>query len=152
MSLNKVTHQLYSATTIGQEPLEVLHLQLGHASEKVIKRLIKDNIVTGLPYTFGQIKNHKLKMCSACMKGRMKGFPTPPSRSNRKFEIFELITVDIIPVMQYCIRKYKYITLFVDKATSFTIPKLMKAKTDLLSGLKEVLPHLVLQGTQNQRI
>jgi hypothetical protein len=69
----------------------------------------------------------------------MKAFPTPPSTNSRKFEIFELITVDIIPVMQFSIQKYKYTALFVDKATSFTIPKLMKAKTDFLSKLKEVI-------------
>jgi hypothetical protein len=66
--------------------------------------------------------------------------------SNEKFEIFELVTVDINAVMQFSILKYKYIALFVDKATSYTIPKLIKAKTDFLSKLEEVINQLSLSG------
>jgi hypothetical protein len=116
----------YKATTSNLYQLEVLHVKLGHAPEHVIKRILKFNMLEGLPYTFDDIKDEHLGLCYSCMKGCMKAFPIPSSVDKKRWSIFEYITVDIIPGNFKSIRGYKYMSLFVDKTTSMTFPKLMK--------------------------
>jgi hypothetical protein len=97
-------------------PLEILHIKLGHAPEQVIKRICKLKMLKGLHYTYDDIKNLPLGLCSSCMKGRMKAFPIPYSISNKTYGIFEYLTVDIIYNNKRSCRGYRYIALFVDKA------------------------------------
>jgi hypothetical protein len=77
-------------------PLEILHVKLGHAPEQVIKRICKHKMLKGLHYTYDDIKNLSLGLCPSCMKGRMKAFPIPSSISDKQYGIFEYLTVDII--------------------------------------------------------
>jgi hypothetical protein len=67
------------AKTSGVNPLEVLHVRLGHASKDLVKWIVKSGVCTGLGYTYDQIKHLQSPLCDACMKGRMKAFPIPPS-------------------------------------------------------------------------
>jgi hypothetical protein len=46
----------YRTTTAGLNPLEVLHVRLGHASEDLIKWIVKSGVCDGLDYTYDQIK------------------------------------------------------------------------------------------------
>jgi hypothetical protein len=55
------------------------------------------------------------------MKGRMKAFPIPYSISNKIYGIFEYLTVDIIHISKQSCRGYRFIALFVDKATSMAL-------------------------------
>jgi hypothetical protein len=65
---------------------------------------------------YDDIKNLCLKLYPLCMKGRMKAFTMPPSINNKQYDIFELLTVDIIPIMKPSIGGFKYVALFVDKS------------------------------------
>jgi hypothetical protein len=127
------------ATTSNLNPLEFLHVKLGHAPEHVIKRILKFNMLKGSPYTFDDIKDEHLGLRYLCMKGRMKAFPIPPSVDKKRWGIFEYITVDIIPVNFKSIRGHKYMSLFVDKTTPMTFPKLMKKTSDFLRVLEEII-------------
>jgi hypothetical protein len=71
----------------------------------------------------------------------MKAFPVPASISNKVYGIFELLSVDIVPMNKTSIRGFNYIALFVDKATSMPIMVLMKSKTELLAALQYVISH-----------
>jgi len=79
----------FKATTVGLNPLEILHLKLGHANETLIKWCVKHGIVMGTGYTYDEIKNLTLPLCDACMRGKMKAFPIPASISERQYGIFE---------------------------------------------------------------
>ena len=59
-------------------PLEVLHVILGHIPESTIKRIVKNNLVNGLKVSYEQIKNLKLGICPTCMMTKMKAFPIYP--------------------------------------------------------------------------
>ena len=82
-------------------------------------------LLKGLGYDMNDMKGHTLGLCHACMLGRMKVFPVPASISNKVYGIFELLSVDIVPMNKTAIRGFNYIALFVDKATSMPLMVLM---------------------------
>src|SRR4028119_2058619 len=84
------------AATVSLNPLEVLHLQLGHAGEKYIKHLIKHNMVKGATYRYEDIKDLTLHICDACVKGKSKRFPVPCATHIRELGPIEWIAVDTI--------------------------------------------------------
>jgi hypothetical protein len=63
----------------------------------------------------------------------------PPSINNKQYNIFEVLTADIIPLIKPSIRGFKYVALFVDKVTLMTFRTLMKRKTNSLNCLQEVI-------------
>jgi hypothetical protein len=73
------------------------------------------------------------------MKGRMKDFPIPSSISNKTYGIFEYLAVDITHINKRSCRGYRYIALFVDKATSMTFVQLIKHKDEFLNTLKVMI-------------
>jgi hypothetical protein len=132
----------YAATTSGMNPLEILHVKLGHVSQELLYWVLRNpKILKGLGYDMNDVKGHTLGLCHACMLGRMKAFPVPASISNKVYGIFELLSVDIVPMNKTSIRGFNYIALFVDKATSMPIMVLMKSKTELLAALQYVISH-----------
>ena len=128
-----------NASTRGLNPLEVLHVKLSHANEALIKHLVYHNLVDGTIYKWADIKDLTLGICDACMKGKMKAFPIPPSMSDKEYGIFEFITVDIMYMTRRSVRGYLYVALFVCKTTTKTFPKLMRYKSELLPKFKELL-------------
>jgi hypothetical protein len=74
-------------------------------------------MLKGLHYTYDDIKHLSLGLCPSCMKGRMKAFPIPSSISNKKYGIFEYLTVDIIHINKRNCRGY--IALFVGISSTY---------------------------------
>jgi hypothetical protein len=131
----------YRATSVGLNPLEVLHVKLGHASEDLIKWIIKNGVVKGLDYTYDQIKNLHLPLCDACMKGKMKAFPVPMSIFNKEYGVFELLSLDIIAFNIRSIRGHNYSAIYVDKCTTKVFAYHMSQKNKLLQTLKYIIQH-----------
>jgi hypothetical protein len=50
-------HIQYRNTIKDMDPLEVLNVRLGHAPGSDIKKICKSNILTGLQYTYDDIKD-----------------------------------------------------------------------------------------------
>jgi hypothetical protein len=138
-STNGNSRAKYRATTSGLNPLEVFHVRLGHASENLIKWIVKSGVCDGLGYTYDQIKHLQLPLCDACMKGRMKAFPIPPSMTTSAYGIFEYFTLDIIHLNRKSCREYKYSALFVDKCSTKTFAYHLKRKSDLVTAFKKLL-------------
>jgi hypothetical protein len=74
--------------------------------------LVKNNIVNGIPYTYDDIKS-AFKIMPFMYDREDEAFPMPPSINNKQYDIFELLIVDIIPIMKPSIRGFKYVALFV---------------------------------------
>ena len=129
----------YAATTGALNPLEVLHVKLGHAPEALIKWIVKNGVVKGLGYTYDQIKNCTLKLCHACMLGRMRAFPIPASISRKEYGIFEMLSLDIIIFKKASIRHFTCTALYVDKCTSRLFAYHMKSKSELLDTLQRII-------------
>jgi hypothetical protein len=138
-STNGSSSAKYRATTSGLNPLQVLHVRLGHASEDLIKWIVKSGVCDGLGYTYNQIKHLQLPLCDACMKGRMKAFPRLPSMTTSTYGIFEYITLDIIHLNRKSCHGYKYSALFVDKCSTKTFAYHLKRKSDLVTTFKKLL-------------
>jgi hypothetical protein len=85
-----------NASTHGLNPLEVLHVMLGHISEKYIKHLIRNNLVNGAGYTYADIKDLSLPLCKTCILAKSKRQPVPASVSNVVYGPLEYICSDIV--------------------------------------------------------
>ena len=81
------------STTVGLDPLELLHLRWGHLGEHNIKRALRLKMVTGAKYSYDDVKNSKLRICFGCMRGRMKAF-VDSTGSVREYKPFEKIAID----------------------------------------------------------
>jgi hypothetical protein len=98
-STNGSSRAKYRATASGLNPLEILHVRLGHTSEDLIQWIVKSGVCDGLGYTYDQIKHLQLPLCDVCMKGRMKAFPIRPSMTASTYGIFEYLTLNIIQLI-----------------------------------------------------
>jgi hypothetical protein len=105
------------STLVGLNPLEVLHVKLGHVGEDTIKWAVRNDSMIGLGYTYDEIKNLTLKQCPSCMEGKMEAFPIPPSITTRQYGVFEYLSVDILSWTYVSVRGYQYTALYVDKCT-----------------------------------
>jgi hypothetical protein len=127
----------YAPAVVGVNPLEVLHISLGHIPERHIKWLVKHNKVKGLLYTYKEIRKLHLGVCATCLKGRMKAFPVPTRGIHRKhFSPGEFYSVDILTMGVTALRGgYKHFALYVDVASSALFPFPLVQKSDLLDTL-----------------
>jgi hypothetical protein len=119
----------------------VLHVILGHIPESTIKRIVKQNLVNGLKFSYEQIKNLKLGICPTCMMTKMKAFPIYPTMEPVSYGVFECLSFDIIEFVQQVrsIDGYRYVALYVDHCTNKLMVYGMKRKDELLSTLKLII-------------
>jgi hypothetical protein len=119
------------------KPLEVLHVILGHIPESTIKRIVKQNLVNGLKFSYEQIRNLKLGISPTCMMTKMKAFPIYPTMEPASYGVFECLSIDIIEFGQQVrsIDEYRYVALYVDHCTNKLMVYGMKSKDELLSIL-----------------
>jgi hypothetical protein len=59
---------------LGFNLLDILHVRLGHMSERNIKYAIKNGLFADCPVTFDEISDLKLRTCYTCQMGRMPTF------------------------------------------------------------------------------
>ena len=71
----------------------------------------------------------------------MKAFIIPPSIIYKTYGIFKHIAYDIIDFNRISCRGYRYLFLFIDKATTKLFPKFSNSKTssNFLNSLKEFI-------------
>jgi len=138
----KGNRQLTHNQTHGNlNPLEVLHVILGHIPESTIKRIVRKNLVNGLKFSYEQIRHLKLGLCPTCMMTKMRAFPIYPTMSTITYGIFECLSFDIIEFGQQTqsIDGYRYIALYVDSCTNKLMVYGMKRKDELLDTLKLII-------------
>ena len=82
-------------------PLEVLHVILGHISESTIKRIVKKNFVDGLKLTYDQIRHSKLGLCPNCMMTKMRAFLIYPTMSVIRHGTGFSLQFDVV-TFQFC--------------------------------------------------
>jgi hypothetical protein len=107
--------------------------------EATLKWAVKNKIILGLNVTYDEIKHLKLKMCNACLEGRMRKFSIPATIIQKIYNKFELLSLDIIVWNKVSVRHFKYTAIYVDKCTNKVFLYHMKKKSDLLQTLKDLL-------------
>ena len=123
-------------------PLEVLHVVMGHAPERVIRHAIKHKLIKGLKYTLKDLVGWSLGRCGACNEGRFHQFPVYPSLRLRIFLIFQCISADIIDCGldgKVSIDGFRYFLVIVDYRSRkvFLVP--LVYKSDFLAAFKRFL-------------
>jgi len=80
----------------------------------------------------------ELSECKACHLNKQVRQPVPKisTQVKRKYEIGELIHCDIEGPIQLGIGGYRYVAIFIDHSSKWTIGVFMKTKDELLSAFK----------------
>ena len=130
----------YGPTRVGVQKLDILHVCLGHLPERDIKRIVKNELVAGLQYTYDEIKNQHLRLCHTCMTARMRAFSVPRSIAPIIiYEPFSYISFDIVSFKVRSRNGYIHIVLYVDRKTGTLFAFACRFKTELLSTLKRLI-------------
>jgi len=134
----------YRATIGDLNPLEVLHVILGHASEKTIKHVVRHKLVAGLKYSWNDIRYLKLPLCHHCMLGHMHRFPVYPSISTSTCQPRQCISMDVVDFGlkgHVSIDNYRYAAIFTDRASGIVLPYPLTTLSDTLDSLKLFMHH-----------
>ena len=127
------TANLSSATTLPMD-LSLWHQRLCHPSYPVLKKMIKDNLVTGLKVTSPSKPD---PICEPCLAGKMVADPFPPS-SHHSYGLLELVHSDVHgPIKVASFSGYKYWVTFIDDSGRFRAAYLMKKKSETFSCFKK---------------
>jgi hypothetical protein len=126
------TANLSSATTLPMD-LELWHCRLCHPSYPVLKRMIRDNLVTGLKITSPSKPD---PICEPCLAGKMTADPFTSS-SHHSAKLLELIHSDVHgPIKVASHSGFKYWVTFIDDSGRFRAVYLMK-KSETFSCFKK---------------
>jgi hypothetical protein len=73
------------------------------------------------------------------MEGKMRKFQLPTALTQKVYNTFELLCLDIIVWNKLSVRQFKYSAIFVDKRTNKVFLYHMKHKSDLLQTIKDLI-------------
>lgn len=124
--------------------LEVWHERFGHINFQTVKELAQGKSVTGLNCI--DSNNNNNQFCEACVFGKQCRRPFNES-TNRAKAPAELIHFDICgPMSVDSISGDKVIAVFVDDYSGLIITKPMKAKSDIVEAIEDVLAIVSASG------
>jgi len=127
------TANLSSATTLPMD-LELWHRRLCHPSYPVLKKMIREDLVTGLKITSSSKPD---PICEPCLAGKMVADPFPSS-SHHSTKLLGLIHSDVHgPIKVASHSGFKYWVTFIDDSGKFRAGYLMKKKSETFSSFKK---------------
>ena len=128
------TANLPSATTLPMD-LSLWHQRFCHPSYPVLKRMIRDNLVTGLTITSSSKPD---PICEPCLAGKMVADPFPSSSSHHSTKLLDLIHSDVHgPIKVASFSGYRYWVTYIDDSGRFRAAYLMKKKSEAFSCFKK---------------
>lgn len=146
----KMSAESNYANTKGQS-LEVWHERFGHTSYQTIKELAQSKSVTGFN-CINISKDYNDRFCEACVFGKQCRKPFNES-TNRAKASAELIHFDICgPMSVDSISGDKIMAVFVDDYSGLIITKPMKAKSDIVQAIEDVLAIASASGHKVSRM
>lgn len=120
--------------------MNYLHLRFGHASDSIIKRMIREDTVK-LPdgITYQMIEKVQSTPCRFCELAKSTRIPSQPSEHDKEIGPMVIICSDIIGKFNILSKKpYHYIALFVDYFTGYIMLYFMQQKSNLFQCLQKV--------------
>ena len=127
------TANLSSSTTLPMD-LELWHRRLCHPSFPVLRKMIRENLVTGLKITSPSKPD---PICEPCLAGKMVADPFPSS-SHQSTKLLELIHSDVHgPIRVASHSGFIYWVTFIDDSGRFRAVYLMKKKSETFSFFKK---------------
>lgn len=113
--------------------IDMWHKRLGHVGLDKLERIIKNNLVKGIP----NLEVKKEIVCTRCQYGKSHQQPYEPS-SHRSTKPLELVHSDVFgPVKQSSLTGKRYMITFIDDFSRFVWVYFMKEKSEALSKFKE---------------
>ena len=116
--------------SIGLNPLDILHRQMGHMGAARIKSMLKEGAIKGCKYTWKSIKDLELGPCNDCMMGRMRAKPEGKT-TDHDWKPLEKIAIDYKgDFARRAVGDYRGFMLLVDYATNWVHADLVKSKSE----------------------
>jgi hypothetical protein len=136
----KKQHRIYTTQPKGyrddENPMNFLHVRLGHISDNYIKKMFKHGMVTFLPnYTYESIKDWNSTPCKWCNLAKLSRIPSLPTGHDiKELKPMEVICTDIIGKLKTLSRRSEhFVVLYVDLRTGYIVTYPIKKKSDVLS-------------------
>ena len=113
------------------------HARMGHASNQVLRQLIRDNMVKGAEMPSNA---QDLTLCRGCQQGKMVQKPFKVNQEKRIYGVFEMLHFDICGPMEVeSIGGSKYLLLIVDDASGSLKGFCLRNKSDSEDLLKKFI-------------
>ncbi|XP_070043044.1 uncharacterized protein [Nicotiana tomentosiformis] len=114
-----------SCLSVVADDTELWHKRLGHACFTLLNKLVKKDLVCGLPKS--SFKDHKV--CDACVKGKHVRSSFKPKKEVSTSRPLDLLHVDLCGPMRVTSREGKrYIFVIVDDYSRFTWTLFLRTK------------------------
>lgn len=105
---------------------EKWHKRLGHVNEAYLKRMHTCGMVRGL-----NLNHKKLPICRSCLMGKMPRDPFKSVESSGKFDILELVHIDLCgPMPVESLGGSKYILVIIDTFSRRMFVEFLKTKDE----------------------
>ncbi|KAI3732632.1 hypothetical protein L1987_63839 [Smallanthus sonchifolius] len=117
------------------------HRKLSHVNIKTINKLVKDNLVRGLPDNEFQLEDH----CIACLKGKQHKRSHKPKTLNTNDTPLQLLHIMSMGKKSYCL-------VITDDYTRFSWVYFLRTKDETTEILKSYILRVDNQSNQNVKI
>uniref|UniRef100_A0AAV1TF55 Integrase catalytic domain-containing protein n=1 Tax=Peronospora matthiolae TaxID=2874970 RepID=A0AAV1TF55_9STRA len=107
-------HRSANTATNGSNGVD-LHARMGHAPADVLRKMVATNMIKDVKVL---LTSSGSSACRGCQQGKMVQKPFSHNQDKRRFDIFELLHVDICgPIEMNSLGGSKYILLIFDEAS-----------------------------------
>ncbi|KAK1429874.1 hypothetical protein QVD17_12169 [Tagetes erecta] len=119
------------------------HKRLGHINFKILNKLVKNNLVRGLPLKDFSV----VEKCMACAKGKQHKKPHKLKITNTISEPLELLHTDLFgPISVKSIAKKSYCLVVTDDYSRYTWVRFMAYKSETAEELMKLIPQIEVLG------
>ena len=136
LDVNLTDDKSYSLLTESQSNLALWHKRMGHLGVKNLRKLVKENMGTGIEFK-DTVKDEKF-FCESCIIGKQKRLPFSNSEMPRTSRPLEVIHTDVCgPMSEATFLGQRYYVSFIDDFTHFCVIYLLKNKSEVFQKFRE---------------
>lgn len=134
LNCEPVLHEHVSVASENENNTDLWHQRLGHLSESLIKKMISNELVTGVEI----LKRAKLSFCEGCIEGKMHRKPFKPVGEIRSKRKLQCVHSDVCgPMPTESNGRKKYFVTFIDDYSRYCSVYLIQNKSEVLDKFKE---------------
>ncbi|KAI3715136.1 hypothetical protein L6452_22105 [Arctium lappa] len=153
MNFTKITDtdsEKLCLVSLNSEEIWLWHKKFSHLNFSSLDKLVKLNLVKGLP----SLKFNKDHLCSACEMGKMKRSSHKTKSENNCPKPLHMLHVDLCgPISVQSLAGKKYILVLIDEFSRYTWIEFIRAKSDVPERLIRLLKRLhVLFSSKFQKL
>ncbi|KAI3718388.1 hypothetical protein L6452_19257 [Arctium lappa] len=148
--INDTDSEKLCLVSLNSEEVWLWHKKFSHLNFSSLDKLVKLNLVKGLP----SLKFNKDHLCSACEMGKMKRSSHKTKSENNCPRPLHMLHMDLCgPISVQSLAGKKYILVLIDEFSRFTWIEFIRAKSDVPDILIRLLKRLqVLFSSKVQKL